>query len=96
MQTIDNYNFKNKKALIRVDFNVPMKDGVITDENRIVGALPYAGSHSHDQESVGGRRVRNIDVSPRTPEKWTGRQIFIKTYPETLGRTVGSTREVCR
>ena len=51
---------------------------------------------AHDQESVGGRRFRNIDVSPRTPEKWTGRQIFIKTYPETLGRTVGSTSEICR
>lgn len=31
---------KGKKCLTRVDFNVPMKDGVITDENRINGALP--------------------------------------------------------
>ena len=40
MQTIDNFNFAGKKAFVRVDFNVPMKGGVITDDNRIVQALP--------------------------------------------------------
>lgn len=40
MKTIDQMNLKNKKVLIRVDFNVPMMDGKITSNNRIVEALP--------------------------------------------------------
>ena len=38
--TIRDVDVKGKKCLVRCDFNVPMKDGVITDENRIKGALP--------------------------------------------------------
>ncbi len=47
-KSIRDVDVKGKRCLVRVDFNVPMKDGVITDENRIDGALPtikYLSEH---------------------------------------------------
>ncbi len=39
-KTIEDISVKGKKVIARCDFNVPMKDGVITDDKRIVGAIP--------------------------------------------------------
>ncbi len=53
MKTIDQLNFSGKKALIRVDFNVPLDEHFqITDDNRIQGALPTINKILKDGGSV--------------------------------------------
>lgn len=39
-KSIEDIDVKGKKALVRCDFNVPLNEGKITDENRLIGALP--------------------------------------------------------
>ena len=39
-KSVDDINVNGKKVLVRCDFNVPLKEGKITDENRLVAALP--------------------------------------------------------
>ena len=48
-KTIKDYKLENKKVIIRVDFNVPMENGIITDDSRIIESLPtikYAIEHN--------------------------------------------------
>lgn len=51
-KTVDDYNFAGKRVLVRCDFNVPLKDGVITDENRIVAALPTIKKLLNDNAKI--------------------------------------------
>lgn len=69
MSTFSGHNFANEKALIRVDFNVPIKNGTITDDNRIRAALPTIKKVLADGGSVilmshWGRPLKDIEKKP--------------------------------
>ena len=51
-KTVDDISPKGKKVLVRCDFNVPLKDGKITDENRLVAALPTIKKLVADEAKV--------------------------------------------
>ncbi|HEY1030580.1 MAG TPA: phosphoglycerate kinase [Flavipsychrobacter sp.] len=69
MSTFSNHNFKGQKALVRVDFNVPIKEGKITDDTRIKAALPTIKKILADGGSVVlmshfGRPHKDIEKKP--------------------------------
>lgn len=86
MQTIDTYNFQGKRALIRVDFNVPLNDKFeITDDTRMRAAIPtikkvLAGGGSVILMSHLGR--------PKGPEAKYSLKHILKHLEELLGQPV--------
>lgn len=69
MSKFNDFNFKGHKALIRVDFNVPIKNGQITDDTRIRAAVPTIKKVLKDGGSVvlmshWGRPLKDIEKKP--------------------------------
>ena len=68
--SVDDINVKGKKVLVRCDFNVPLKDGVITNDNRITAALP------NHQKACCRRRQGSSLLSPRQAQERSRGQVL--------------------
>lgn len=87
---------KDKKVLIRVDFNVPIKDGVITDDNRIVEALPtikyllengaklIAFSHLGKVKTEEDKKTKSLKIVSEKLSKLLNKEV--KFIPNTRGK----------
>ena len=94
-KTVDDINAKGKRVLVRCDFNVPLKDGKITDETRIVAALPTINKLINDGAKVilcsHLGKVKNgpnegeslAPVAERLSEKLGKKVIFVADYNVT-------------
>jgi phosphoglycerate kinase len=86
LNTIRDYDFNGKRVVIRVDFNVPVKDGVVTDDTRIKAALPtitYLLGHGASLVVIShfgrpkGKKNPDFSMAP-----------IAKKFEEDLGRKV--------
>jgi phosphoglycerate kinase len=86
MKTINDFNFKDKKALIRVDFNVPLDEHFnVTDTNRIEAAKPTIDKILSDGGSV---ILMSHLGRPKGKENKYSLQHIIKTTSEIIGKEV--------
>lgn len=85
-KTVDDLNSKGKKVLVRCDFNVPLKDGVITDENRINAALPTIKKLINDGAKV--ILCSHLGKPKNGPEEKFSLAPVAKSLTEKLGKEV--------
>ncbi len=91
MKTFKDYNFKGKKALIRVDFNVPLDENYhITDTSRIDAAVPTINKILKD-----GGSVILMSHLGRPKEGPTGKYSLKHLLPY-LKEVLGVTSQICR
>ncbi len=85
-KSIDDINVSGKKVLVRCDFNVPLKDGVITDENRLTAALPTLKKLIND----GGRLIlcSHLGKPKGEPKPELSLAPVAKRLSELLGKEV--------
>jgi phosphoglycerate kinase len=84
-KTVDDLNVKGKRVLVRCDFNVPLKNGEITDDNRITAALPTLKKLIAD----GGRLILCSHLGkPKAPDAAFTLAPVAKRLSEYLGKEV--------
>ena len=81
---IKDYNFRGKKAFVRVDFNVPLENGKITDDTRIRGALPTLKKILND----GGRLI--IASHLGRPEKNPDERFSLRQILDAVSQHLGT------
>jgi len=87
MKTIKDFNFQNKKAIVRVDFNVPLNDQFqVTDDNRIVAAKPTIDKIVNE----GGIAIlmSHLGRPKNGPENKFSLQHIVSKVEEVLGKKV--------
>lgn len=93
MSKFSTFDFSGKKALIRVDFNVPIKEGKITDDTRIKAALPTLKKVLNDGGSVilmshWGRPIKDMAKKPELTKADFSLSRIVAHLSELLGTEV--------
>lgn len=87
MNTIDNFNFSGKKALIRVDFNVPLNDKFeVTDDTRISASIPSIKKILNDGGAV--ILMSHLGRPKNGPEEKFSLKHTISTLEKLIGTTI--------
>lgn len=88
MKTVDTFNFKNKKAIVRVDFNVPLNKETfeVTDDTRLRGALPTIKKILNDGGSV--ILMSHLGRPKSGPEEKYSLKHILPTLKKLLGKEI--------